>query len=228
MAELGDGALDLDRFERLRDEGRRELAAGRAAEAAACLREALELWRGRPLADLEHEHFARDAVARLEEARLEAIELRIDADLALGDDRELVAELRSLVRQHPLRERPRGQLMLALYRSGRQAEALAAYADARAALVGELGLEPGPELRRMQQAILDQDPELGPARRSPPSARRRRRAAGAGAVLATAALAVALALAGDDGTTGADSAATAVAPSGSAGRSPRSMRRPAS
>lgn len=160
VARLGDGMLDLHDFERRCDEGRRLLEAGRAGEAADVLRGALELWRGRPLADLERQPFARDAIARLDELWLEAAESRIEADLALGRHDELVAELRTLVRRHPLRERLRGQLMLALYRAGRQADALAAFAEGRRMLVDELGLEPGPELTRLQQAILDQDPAL--------------------------------------------------------------------
>ena len=114
--------------------------------------EALGLWRGRPFADLDDEPFVRDAIVVLDEAWLVAMEQRIEADLALGRHAQLVGELRALVRRHPLRERLRAQLMLALYRSGRQAEALEAYADARRTLVDELGLEPGPELQRLQQA----------------------------------------------------------------------------
>lgn len=160
VVELGDGTLDLHEFEQRCDEGRRLLDDGRAGEAADVLRGALELWRGRPLGDLEHQPFARDATARLDELWLEAVEARIDADLALWRHAEVVAELRSLVRRHPLRERLRGQLMLALYRAGRQADALEVYAEDRRMLVDELGLEPGPELTRLQQAILDHDPAL--------------------------------------------------------------------
>ena len=212
-AEIAGGALDLDRFERLRDEGRRALEGGRAAQAADLLGAALALWRGPPLADLEHERFARDAVARLEEAHVEALELRIDADLALGRHAELVGELQSLVRRHPLREGLRGRLMLALYRSGRQADALAAYADARATLVGELGLEPGAELRRMQRAILEQDPALEPERRPvpPPQRRRRRLAVAATAALVTAAVAAGIVMGQDDGPGEPDEAAIAAA-----------------
>ena len=154
--------LDLFRFERLRSEGRRLLDAGDAARATDVLGEALSLWRGEALADLENEPFAREAVIQLDEARLDALEARLDAELALGRHAELVAELRALVRRHPLRERFRGQLMLALYRSGRQADALDAYADARRMLVSELGLEPGPALQRLQQSILAQEEELAP------------------------------------------------------------------
>ena len=115
---------------------------------------------GRPLADLANEPFAADAARALEEERLAALETRIDADLACGRHSELVGELTSLVRAEPLRERLRAQLMLALYRCGRQSEALDAYADARQTLVSELGLEPGPELQELQQAILGHDEAL--------------------------------------------------------------------
>ena len=117
-------ALDLHRFERLVDEGRSLLARGLAADGSERLREALSLWRGPPLVDFAYESFAQAAIARLEEIRLAALELRIDADLALGRHDELVGELEALVAEHPLRERLRGYLMTALYRSGRQAEAL--------------------------------------------------------------------------------------------------------
>jgi YVTN family beta-propeller protein len=161
--------LDLQRFERLAAEGRRALAAGDAGRAAGKLGEALALWRGAPLADLAFEPFAQVEIARLEELRLTAVEDRNEARLALGHHAELVGELETLVRDHPLRERLRGQLMLALYRSGRQAEALAAYRDARRTLVDELGIEPGPELRALERAILAQDAALaGPPRRGPP------------------------------------------------------------
>jgi DNA-binding SARP family transcriptional activator/ABC-type branched-subunit amino acid transport system substrate-binding protein len=212
-AEIADGALDLHRFERLCDGGRRALEAGRPDAAAATLREALGLWRGRPLADLDHEPFAREAIARLDEAWIEATELRIEADLALGRDAELVGELQTLVRRHPLRERPRRQLMLALYRSGRQAEALAAYADARATLVEELGLEPGQELQRTQRAILAQDRGLDAAPRRPATQRRRRRiAAGLGAAVAAAALAAAVVPGDGDRSAGAGPARANTAP----------------
>ena len=128
-------ALDLHRFERLVDEGRSLLARGLAADASQRLREALALWRGPALADVAYESFAQAAIARLEEIRVAATELRIDADLALGRHHELVGELEALVAEHPLRERLHGNLMTALYRSGRQADALSAYQDARRALV---------------------------------------------------------------------------------------------
>jgi DNA-binding SARP family transcriptional activator len=152
--------LDLHRFERLVDEGRSLLARGLAADASERLREALSLWRGPALADFAYENFAQAAIARLEEIRLAAVELRIGADLALGRHGELVGELEALVAEHPLRERPRMYLMTALYRSGRQAEALDAYKDARRALVDELGIEPSAALQELEQAILRQDPSL--------------------------------------------------------------------
>ena len=152
--------LDLHRFERLVDEGRSLLARGLAADASERLRDALSLWRGSALADFAYESFAQTAIARLEEIRLAAVELRIDADLALGRHDELVGELEALVAEHPLRERLRRYLMTALYRSGRQAEALDAYQDARRALVDELGVDPSPALQELEQAILRQDPSL--------------------------------------------------------------------
>ena len=147
LLRVGPGELDLHRFEQLVDEGRRFLADGRAADASTRLHEALALWRGPALADFAYENFAQTAVTRLEEIRLGALELRIDADLELGRHEELVGELKALVAEHPLRERFRGCLMTALYRSGRQAEALDAYQDARRTLVDELGIEPSPRSR---------------------------------------------------------------------------------
>ncbi|MGZ4188148.1 MAG: AfsR/SARP family transcriptional regulator [Solirubrobacteraceae bacterium] len=141
--ELVAGQLDADEFERLAGVGRDALADGDPAGAARCLRDALGLWRGPPLADFSYEPFAQAGIARLEEARLATLEDRIDADLALGREDQLVGELDALVREHPLRERVRAQLMLALYRSGRQAEALHTYRLARRALSEGLGLEPG-------------------------------------------------------------------------------------
>jgi DNA-binding SARP family transcriptional activator len=150
--------LDLARFEQLAGEARRA-----APEAAARkLRDALALWRGPALADLAYEQFAQVEIARLEEMRLAVLEQRIDADLSAGRHAELVGELESLVARHPLRERLRYQLMLALYRSARQAEALEAYRAARRELQEELGLEPSGELKQLEQAILRQEPELDP------------------------------------------------------------------
>jgi DNA-binding SARP family transcriptional activator len=154
-------SLDLHRFERLVEEGGETLAAGDPADAAEVLRSALSIWRGPALADFEYEAFAQPAIVRLEELRLTAIESRIDADLALGRHDDMIGELQSLVLQHPLRERLRGQLMLALYRSGRQAEALEAYREGRHALVEELGIDPSPPLQELERAILRQDPSLG-------------------------------------------------------------------
>ena len=152
----GPSELDLAQFEQLLAEARR----ADPATAAQKLRRALALWRGPALADLQYEPFAQTDIARLEELRWTALEQRIDADLAAGRHAELVGELESLVAGHPLKERLRGQLMLALYRSGRQAEALDAYRHAQRELAEELGLEPSEELRRLEQSILQHDPEL--------------------------------------------------------------------
>jgi len=160
LVRVGPDQLDLHRFERLVDEGRSLLARGLAADAAERLNDALSLWRGPALADFAYESFAQAAIVRLDEIRLAAIELRIDADLALGRHDELVGELDALVAEHPLRERLRMYLMTALYRSGRQAEALDAYQDARRALVDELGIEPSAALQQRERAILQQDPAL--------------------------------------------------------------------
>jgi DNA-binding SARP family transcriptional activator/ABC-type branched-subunit amino acid transport system substrate-binding protein len=151
-----------------------ETARGQsAADAARTLRAALELWRGRPLTDVEYESWAQPEIRRLEELRLSALEDRVEAELELGRQSLLVPELEALVAEHPLRERLCGQLILALYRSGRQADALAAYGNARRRLVDELGIEPGPALQDLQRRILQQDPELGGAsRRVSPRARR--------------------------------------------------------
>jgi DNA-binding SARP family transcriptional activator len=190
--------LDANRFERMSAEGRRLLAEGDAARAAERLRAALTLWRGPALSDLAFEPFARPEADRLEELRLAALEDRIDADLALGGEAALIGELRELVAVHPLRERLRGQLMLALYRAGRQAEALEEYRDARSLLSHELGIEPGPALRELERAILGQDPSLGGAGARPPqpvrSRPRRRRLIGAAGALGVVALASVLAL----------------------------------
>ena len=152
--------IDVGRFERLAGEGRRALAGGAAGRAAAILREALALWRGSPLADVSDEPFAHTEIARLEELRSGVLEDRIEADLALGRHADLVGELQALTAADPLRERLHQQLMIALYRCGRQAEALAVYRSARRLLLDELGIEPGPELRRTERAILEQDASL--------------------------------------------------------------------
>ena len=152
--------LDAHRFERLLARGRCELAAGRPERAAAALEEALSLWRGPPLADLAYEPFAQREIARLEDLRVAAREQLIEARLALGRHAEVIGELEGLIAEHPYRERLRAQLMLALYRSDRQADALQAYQDARRTLVEELGIEPGERLRELERAILAQDSGL--------------------------------------------------------------------
>ena len=140
--------------------GRRELATGEAERASLTLRDALALWRGPALADLAFEPFAQTEIARLEELRLTALEARIEADLALGGQDSLVAELETLVAAHPYREGLRAQLMLALYRSGRQAEALETYRRAKRTFSEELGIDPSPRLRELEGAILRQDSSL--------------------------------------------------------------------
>jgi DNA-binding SARP family transcriptional activator len=154
------GAIDVERFQQLAHEGRTQLATGDAVGARDRLAEALGLWRGRALAEFVYEPWAETESERLEEQRLAALEDRLDAELGLGRDADLVGELESLVAAHPLRERLRGQLMLALYRAGRQAEALTAYQEARRALVEELGIEPSPSLVELERSILRQDAEL--------------------------------------------------------------------
>jgi peptide/nickel transport system substrate-binding protein len=164
MLRVKPGELDLDTFEQLLADGRSALEGGDPAGAAAAFREAEAVWRGRPLADLEFEPFARLEVERLEELRLAAVEERIEAELEVGRHAALVPELEALVTEHPLRERLRGLLMIALYRAGRQAEALNAYRDGRRELLDELGLEPAPELQDLERAILTHDPALRPER----------------------------------------------------------------
>ena len=154
--------LDAHRFEDLVADGGRELAAGRPDRAAAALEQALALWRGAPLADLAYERFAQREIARLDELRVSALEQLVDAQLGLGRHAEVVGRLQSLIGEHPYRERLRAQLMLALYRCDRQADALHAYQDARRALVEELGIEPGERLRELERAVLAHDPALAP------------------------------------------------------------------
>src|SRR5438034_4609120 len=146
MLRVEQGEFDLERFLTLQEEGR--------------LQEALELWRGPPLSDFRYQRFAQAEIARLEELHLAYLEERVEHDLARGRHAGLVGELDALVSEHPLRERLRSQLMLALYRSGRQAEALEAYQQARTALVEELGIEPERLLRDLEKSILRQDPSL--------------------------------------------------------------------
>jgi predicted ATPase/DNA-binding SARP family transcriptional activator len=152
--------LDAHRFERLVAEGRTELATGHAERAASAFESALSLWRGAPLADLAYQPFAQPEIARLEDLRVAALEDLNDSKLALGRHNELVGQLEALIGEHPYRERLRAQLMLALYRSERQADALQAYQDARRTLVEELGIEPGERLRELERAVLAQDPAL--------------------------------------------------------------------
>lgn len=152
--DLSGDELDIERFATLHERGKRSLDEGEPEPAAASLRQALALWRGVPLGDLAYDDFAQAELSRLEELRLTCLEDRLDADLALGRHAEVVGELEGHVAGHPLRERPRAQLMLALYRCGRQAEALEAYQDARRRLVDELGIEPGRTLRELHQAVL--------------------------------------------------------------------------
>ena len=179
VLQLGPDDVDVQRFERSVSAGERALAAGEPDRAAQRLRQGLALWRGPPLADFTYEPFAQQEIARLDELRMVALEQRIDADLALGRHAQVVGELEALVREHPLRERIRGQLMLALYRCGRQAEALEAYRDGRRHMSDELGLEPGPELRELEA----KDPRPQPRARgaggaAPAGAVGARRAAG--------------------------------------------------
>ena len=205
VARIAPGQLDMARFEQLVARGRADLAASRPQEAADVLSEALALWHGPALENVRNEAFAQEPIRRLEEMRIAAAEDHLDARLALGRHREAVAELEALVAEHPVRERLRGQLMLALYRSGRQAEALEAFAAGRRLLVDELGIEPGDQLRALHQRILEQDralaaPQPPPADRPPPppGPHRRRYVA---AVLAAGTLAAAVAVVavgGDD------------------------------
>jgi DNA-binding SARP family transcriptional activator len=149
-------AVDALRFERLVERAAEDRDGARSELA----REALALWLGPPLAGMLEEPFAASEARRLEELHLAAIELSLEGELGAGREAQVIGRLGALVDEHPLRERLRGLLMLALYRAGRQADALDAFRDARWTLVEQLGLEPGPELRRLQEAILRQDPAL--------------------------------------------------------------------
>ena len=199
VLEVDPEQIDSHRFERLLEAGRQANAAGRPHEALESLEPALALWHGRALADLEYEAFTRTEIDRLEELRLVATEERIDAQLAFGRQDTVVPELEALIAVHPHRERLRGQLMLALYRSGRQAEALRVYADTRKRLVDELGIEPGQPLRELEQAILRQDPalDLPP---SPAQTRRRRTVVGVAAIALAGAVTAGVVLATQGGT----------------------------
>jgi peptide/nickel transport system substrate-binding protein len=189
---IDEKGLDAARFQSLVEEARLE-APGRAAER---LRDALVLWRGQPLADFTYDSFAQDEIRRLEDLRLSALEDRIDADLALGRHESVVPELESLARSHPLRERLQGQLMVALYRCGRQAEALETYRAARRRFVDSLGVEPSPTLQALERAILEHDPSLeAPPRRDRAARPDAMRFGGRGLLVVAAGLLVAAALA---------------------------------
>jgi DNA-binding SARP family transcriptional activator len=153
-------SVDVNRFERMVESGQRALEARRHEDAIVDLRAGLELWRGRPLEGLEDYAFAAAEAERLEDVRLGALEARFEAELALGRHQAVIAEIRALANAHPARETLRYQLMIALYRNGRQADALAAYAQARRHLVEELGIEPSARLRDLERAILQHDPAL--------------------------------------------------------------------
>jgi YVTN family beta-propeller protein len=211
--------VDAQRFRQLTADGR---AAAEAEQAAQLLREALSLWQGPALAGVADEQFLAAEATRLDEERAAALEDRIDADLELGRHASVVGELEALVAAEPMRERPRAQLMLALYRCGRQADALAAYRDARRTLVDEVGVEPGPALRDLERKVLAQDPSLDPtpgaaaaprpvATATTPRRRRRlSRVAGLGCAAAAAAVvAVVVAVTG-----GEDSGARSIAVAG--------------
>lgn len=174
--EVRPGELDLHVFNELRERARAEAAAGRWERAGEVLAEALRLWHVEPLSDTSSTYLWRTEIPRLVELRTEAVEARIEADLHAGKHQAVIAELRALVAEHPLRERPRAQLMLALYRGGRQSDALAAYTDARDTLRGELGVDPGRELQELRQRILIADPALRlpeTGRNQPPVPQRR-------------------------------------------------------
>jgi DNA-binding SARP family transcriptional activator len=157
--QLPDDAVDAARFERLVERARRHAERGMVNGAA---RAALELWHGAPLADVAEEPFAAPEIRRLEELRLRAIELTIDAELAVGHHGDVIGNLGALLAEYPLHERFHAQRMLALYRAGRQSDALEAYRQARQSLSEQIGVEPGPELRGLQEGILGQDPALDP------------------------------------------------------------------
>jgi predicted ATPase/DNA-binding SARP family transcriptional activator len=161
--EIQDGVLDAARFERLLQEGREAAQSGNPALTAAIIGRALALWRGEAYGELADEEFVRAGAQRLQELRLVALEERLDAEIALGRHGEVLAELRGLAESYPLRERLQAQLMLALYRSGRQSEALDRFVATRRFLHDELGLEPGAELREVQRRILQHDPALASA-----------------------------------------------------------------
>jgi YVTN family beta-propeller protein len=226
---LEPGELDLDRFQAVVEAGRQALAQGDPVRASQSLRAGLGLWRGPPLADFTYEAFAQAPIAKLEELRLSAIEDCVEADLALGRHEQLVGELTAMVKQNPLRERLRMQLMLALYRCGRQAEALDVYQEFRRGLAEELGLDPSQRMQQLEAAILARDPSLELPRASkpppepaspsrPPTRRRlgRRLAFGGFALILVAVAAVVLASQGGGSTViAADSVGALSPPAGS-------------
>ena len=167
--------LDAHRFERLLAEGRSELAAGRPEQAAAALEEALSLWRGPPLAEFAYQSFAQSEIARFDDLHIAALEQLVETKLALGRHAEVVAQLETLIAEHPYREGLHAQLMLALYRCDRQADALQAYQNARRTLVEQLGIEPGERLRELERGVLAQDAALATPQppQSAPTARPR-------------------------------------------------------
>ncbi|MCU1502420.1 MAG: ATPase-like protein [Ilumatobacteraceae bacterium] len=161
--ELSPGAVDVHRFEQLVTEGRAAATRGEPGRAIELLAEADSLWRGDALAEFAYEEFAAVEISRMSELRLAAVEERLDMELQLGRHRGVIGELEALVSTHPLRERPRGLLMTALYRAGRQADALRIFQEGRRVLSEDLGLDPGPELRQLEAAVLAQDPSLDAA-----------------------------------------------------------------
>jgi DNA-binding SARP family transcriptional activator len=174
--------VDSDRFEKLAANGREALDRGDSTKARTWLVAGLRLWRGPALADFSYESFAQSEIARLDEVRTAALEYRIEADLRLGHHASLVPELEALVHEYPLRERLYEHLMLALYRSGRQVDALERYQRARRKLIDEFGVEPGPRLQEIQRAVLTHDPALDLPGRSPrPELPQREEQGGAGA-----------------------------------------------
>ena len=175
MLRVDSDELDAERFESLFDQARHR-TGNDPQSAVSLLDQALGLWRGSPYGEFRHADFAMGDAVRLEELRLVAIEERTDARLALDRHEEAVGELEALCAEHPLRERMRGQLMVALYRSGRQPEALRAFEAYRRLLAEELGLDPSPELRALETRILAHDPELTPSSPCSPSAGRPRHA----------------------------------------------------
>jgi DNA-binding SARP family transcriptional activator len=195
--------VDADRFAKLAANGRDALERGEAQQARAMLQGALALWRGPALADFSYDSFAEPEIARLEEARLAALEDRLEAELDLGHHAALVPELEALVHEHPLRERLYQLLIVALYRSGRQVDALDRYQRARTKLIDEFGIEPGPQLQEIQRAVLSQDASLDlpapPPRRRLPAPRRRSAWGLAAAAFALIALVVILATNGGGG-----------------------------